>query len=680
MRGPIVRHDVLAHIREIENVFIPLRDGCRIAARIWMPDDAEDDPVPAVLEYIPYRKRDFMRERDEPIHRYFAGHGYAAVRVDIRGSGDSDGILTDEYTSKEHEDAVELIEWIANQAWCNGSVGMMGISWGGFNALQVAALRPAALKAVITLCSTDDRYADDAHYMGGCLLNENVQWGAILMTYNALPPDPTIVGERWREMWLERLEQAVPFADLWARHPWRDAYWKHGSVCEDYAAIRCAVYAIGGWADGYSNAVPRLLAGLSCPRKGLIGPWAHNFPHNGTPGPPIGFLQEAVRWWDHWLRGRETGIMDEPIYRVWMQESVPPAPQYDERPGRWVAESRWPSPRIQKRRLHLNRGRLEERPSRTAPMSVSSPQTTGMAAGEWCAFGADGEMPLDQRPDDGRSLVFDSAPLEGRLEILGAPSVELELAADRPVAMIAVRLNDIAADGASTRVTYGLLNLTHRDGHEHPTPLEPGRRYRVRVQLNDIAHAFPAGHRVRLALSTCYWPIAWAPPEATTLTLFSGVGCLELPVRPADPADATLREFEPPEVAPGSKHQPLRPIPFRRTVERDLATDEVVYTLSGDGGEFDGHSLARLEEIDMELGYRIVKRHRIGESEPLTATTEVRQRVELRRGEWRVSVETTVRFAAEREHLHATTGIVAHEGGELVFEREWDERIPRKLF
>ena len=156
-----------------------MSDGCRIAARIWLPAGAEPTPVPAILEYIPYRKRDFMRARDEPIHRYFAQAGYAAVRVDLRGSGDSDGVLFDEYTQQELDDALEIIAWIAAQPWCSGAVGMMGISWGGFNALQVAALDPPALKAIITLCSTDDRYADDAHYMGGCLLNENLQWGAI---------------------------------------------------------------------------------------------------------------------------------------------------------------------------------------------------------------------------------------------------------------------------------------------------------------------------------------------------------------------------------------------------------------------------------------------------------------------------------------------------------------------
>ncbi|MGM0670006.1 MAG: CocE/NonD family hydrolase, partial [Gemmatimonadota bacterium] len=189
------------NVRHIENTFIPVVDGIRLAARIWLPEDAEARPVPAILEYIPYRKRDRKRQRDQEIHHYFAGHGYAGVRVDIRGSGESDGVLTDEYTRQELDDGVAVIRWLAEQPWCDGNVGMMGISWGGFNALQIAALRPPALKAIITVCSTDDRYADDVHYMGGCLLGDNLSWASTMFSRNTLPPDPEIVGDGWREMW-----------------------------------------------------------------------------------------------------------------------------------------------------------------------------------------------------------------------------------------------------------------------------------------------------------------------------------------------------------------------------------------------------------------------------------------------------------------------------------------------
>lgn len=670
---------ILDRITEIENTWITLSDGCRIAARLWLPKTADQEPVPAILEYIPYRKRDFMRSRDEPIHRYFAAEGFASVRVDLRGTGDSEGVLQDEYSPQEHDDALEIINWIVQQPWCSGSVGMMGISWGGFNALQIAALRPPPLKAIITLCSTDDRYADDVHYMGGCLLNENMQWGSILTLYSALPPDPEIVGERWKAMWRERLENLEPFPAIWMRHQWRDTYWKHGSVCEDYSTIQCPVYLIGGWADGYSNAIPRLMAHLSCPKKGLIGPWAHTFPHDGVPGPAIGFLQEAVRWWTHWLYGKDTGIMDEPVFRVWMQESQPPLPHYAERPGRWIAEAIWPSPRIQEHRWFLEPGHLSPMAEKPTELSFSSPQTTGMRAGEWCGFGAEGEMPRDQRPDDGGSLVFDSDPLSERLEVFGAPIIYLDLCTNQPVAMIAARLGEVSPDGSVLRVSYGLLNLTHRHSHEAPEPLQPGVWYRVEVKLNDFAHAFPAGSRIRLSISTSYWPIAWPSPIPVTLTVRSGTSSLMLPFRPPQNEDAKLRPFELPEAAPGTSHKKLRQLPMRRRIEIDLATTETVYTLRSDGGEFDGASLARIEEINLDLGYSLFKRFRILEKDPLSAQTEFAQTAIMKRQNWSIRLECRTRLTSTRETFQFGGELEAYEGGTLFKRQDWALAIPRAL-
>ena len=406
-----IRKDFPRQVRTIPTEWITLADGTRLAATIWLPDDALDAPVPAVLEYLPYRRRDGTVLRDRQMHAYFAGHGYAAVRVDMRGSGDSDGLLLDEYLPQEQSDALEVIAWLAAQPWCSGSVGMMGISWGGFNALQVASHRPPALKAIITACSTDDRYADDCHYMGGCLLNNTIAWASTMFAFGALPPDPEVVGERWREMWLARLENNPLMLAAWLSHQSRDEYWKQGSVAEDFSAISAAVYVIGGWADGYSNAIPRLLAGLSAPRKGLIGPWAHAYPHAAYPGPRIGFLQEALRWWDFWLKDVENGIMDEPMLRAWMQESVRPATTYAERPGRWVAETRWPPEDRRPLRLHLGAGRLAGAPGPEETVVIASSLATGITFGEWCPYGLAGELPADQRPDDGRSVCFDTVPL-----------------------------------------------------------------------------------------------------------------------------------------------------------------------------------------------------------------------------------------------------------------------------
>ncbi len=664
-------------VREIENVFIPLPDGACLAARLWLPEDAESAPVPAIFEFIPYRKRDFTRRRDEPIHRYFAGHGYAVVRADLRGAGDSDGVLTDEYTREEHDDGCAAIQWIAAQAWCTGAVGMMGISWGGFNALQIAAHRPPALKAVLSLCASDDRYADDAHYMGGCLLNENLLWGSVLMHFNAYPPDPEIVGPRWRRLWHERLEAATLFPARWLAHQRRDDYWRHGSVCEEYGAIICPVYAMGGWADGYSNAVPRLLAGLRGPRKGLVGPWAHDFPHRAAPGPPIGFLQEALRWWDHWLKDTDTGVMREPMYRVWMQASTAPGSINRERPGRWIAESTWPAPHIVSRGFAINAGTLDATPADGIALSACSPQTTGVDAGEWCAFGADGDLPTDQGRDDDVSLRFDSAPLPQALEMFGGPEVTLELAIDRPLGFVAVRLNDVAPDGASLRVTYGLLNLAHRHGHDRPEPLEPGRRYRVHLRLGDIAHVFPAGHALRLAVSTSYWPLVWPSPEPVTLTIFPGCGWLALPIRAPAAADAALAPFLAPEQAPEMPHVTLRPGKFHRAVEHDPTRGETIHTVVSDDAEFEGAALARIPAIDLDLAASLRRRYRILDHDPLSASAEVSQRTTFRRGAWSVETETSVTLRATATHFRVTATLTAYEGGERVFLREWNETVPR---
>jgi len=666
-------------VRTIENVWIPMSDGCHLAARVWLPEDAEEDPVPAILEYMPYRKRDFTRLRDEALHHYFAGHGYVCVRLDVRGTGDSEGLVTDEYTKQEQDDAVEAIEWITSQAWCSGEVGMMGISWGGFNALQVAARRPPALKAIITMCSTDDRYADDAHYMGGCLLNENLTWGSVFLSYSTYPPDPKIVGDRWRDMWRQRIEEATLYPALWMRHQQRDQYWKHGSVCEDFQAIECAVYAVGGWADGYSNAIPRLMEGLKAPKKALIGPWSHSFPHNAYPGPSIGFFQEALRWWDHWLKGEDTGIMDEPGLRVYMEEYTPPAPIYEERPGRWVAEEEWPSSRLKSKQFFLNVLSLGENPDPEDQMRVCSPQTAGTMSGDWYGFGAEGESPMDQREDDGKSLVFDSDPLTERFEILGPPLLHLTLSSDQPIPYVIVRLNDVAPDGASSRVTYGVFNLTQRDNREHPSPLDPGKRYSVTLQLNDIAYSFAPGHTVRLAISTSYWPLVWPAPKPTRLTVFTGTSKLELPSRPSREQDRDLPPFEAPERGPRSELTPLKPTPVRRTQERDLRNNFTTYSIFSDGGDFGGAALAQLDDIDLTVGYTIHKQYRIHEYDPEQAVAKIEQKTTHRGPDWATRIESFTELKADPHHFYLRARLKAYDDEELFAERTWDERIPRRL-
>jgi uncharacterized protein len=635
-------------VRVIEHTLIPLRDGTMLAARIWLPDDAEQNPVPAILEYLPYRKRDGTYERDALTHPYLAGHGYAAVRVDLRGCGESTGLLFDEYAKQEQDDGLEVIAWLAAQPWCSGVVGMMGISWGGFNALQIAARRPAALKAIVTLCSTDDRYADDAHYMGGTLLTAGLEWAFFFFGSMCLPPDPTLVGPSWRAMWFKRLENVPLFFERWLKHQRRDSYWKHGSVCEDYAAIQCPVYAVGGWTDAYKNAILRLLARLEVPRKGLIGPWAHAYPHFALPGPQIGFLQEMLRWWDHWLKGIDTGVMNAPMLRAWMTDSVKPAAHHEVLPGRWVAEPCWPGPGITPRRLYLTDNGLRNDAGSLRARALCSPQTVGGCAGNWVPFGRGHDQAGDQQADDMRSLIFETPPLETASEILGAAIVTLEVASDRPIANLAARLCDVHPSGESLRISYGVLNLTHRDGHACPAPLVSGERYHVRLQLNDAGSVIPAGHRLRLALSTAYWPMIWPSPEQATLLIFAGT--LDLPVRIPQATDALLAPLADPESAP-----PERPSLLRRGTLR----------------------IERIDRIGLELGTESKSLYHVEPDDPLSAVADLRRAQTMSRDAWRIRVETRMRLASTRNAFLLQASLRALEDTKVVCEREWDSTIPR---
>jgi uncharacterized protein len=660
-------------VREIEHVWIPMSDGSRLAARIWLPEDAEHNPVPAILEYLPYRKNDFTALRDSIRHPYFAGHGYASIRVDIRGSGDSDGILYDEYLPQEQDDALDVLTWIESQPWSTGSVGMIGKSWGGFNGLQVAGRRHPALKTIITLCSTDDRYADDVHYMGGCLLASDMQWWAsTMLVYNGRPADPSVVGEQWRSTWLERLEKTPPFVEAWVKHQRRDDYWKHGSICENYSDITIPVFAVGGWADGYTNAILRLLEGLPGPRKGLIGPWAHEYPEVAVPGPAIGFLQECLRWWDQWLKGIDTGIMEEPMLRAWMQDHVPPQVDYEERPGRWVAENEWPSPNIEPAEFWLKAGQLLETPAGEEETIVSSVQTHGLYAGVWCPFGQPGDLASDQRLENGQSVCFTSEPLESPMEILGFPEITVDLASDKPKALLAVRLCDVAPDGAATLVSWGMLNLTHRDSHEHPTPLIPGERCTVTVRLNAIGHELPAGHRWQVALSPNYWPHAWPSPEPVTLKVFSNEQTrLILPVRPPQERDHELPAFGEPETARVAEREILREESRTRKVHHDLIKG--VWVLE----DFSDEGARRLLANGIEYGSTNRNTYTISEGDPLSAEVCCEWTLDVGRGEWQTRLESLSTMKADAERFYITNELTAFEGQKQVFTKKWNSEIPR---
>lgn len=674
---------MLTHETVHEDVRVPMPDGTLLYARVWRPLTPE--PVPAILEYLPDRLTDRTAARDGRRHPWYAGHGYASVRVDARGHGDSEGMPGEPYAATGLADGVGVIDWLAAQPWCDGRVGMIGIAGGGFVSLRIAALAPEPLKAVVAVCATADRYDNDVHYLGGSVLAADTHaWSAALLASASRPPDPLHVGDAWREMWLKRLEAVEPPLHTWLAHQTRDDYWRRGSVREAHGTIDAAVLAVGGWHDPYRDSVLRLVEHLPADRvRGIIGPWSHQYPDRGrSPGPAIGFLQETLRWWDQHLKGIDTGVMREPLLRAYVSDSHPPATAYGTLPGRWVGEPAWPSPHVTTVSYGLQ----------GPAVLVRSPQHTGVDAGRFVPLGNDADLPPDQREEDARSACFEFAVGE-RTWVLGRPRVRLRVTSEVSRGQVVARLCDVAPDGSSTLVTRGALNLSARLGRDRAVPWEPGATQEVAFELSGVGHAFPPGHRIRLAVSSAYWPWIWPQPESRAgFTLDPAGSFLELPVRAREassglassdvvPSEIAFEEpakSAPPEAARGVTADGWSPATLdeprpERLVVRDVAKGE--WRLEVDpryGG-------TRVYPDGLECTEDVRETYTIDEQDPLSARARSDWSIRLHRPElgWDTTVRTRSEISCDGSDFHTSNEVICTDGGEVVFHRTWEKQIPR---
>jgi putative CocE/NonD family hydrolase len=613
-----------------------------------------------------------VRIRDQRNHPWFARNGYVSIRVDMRGSGDSEGSMRDMYCSEELDDAIEVIEWIAQQSWCNGRVGMMGTSWGGTSSLQAAARRPESLKAVIAVCATNNRFDDDIHHMGGCLLTDTVEWGATLPAILASPPDPETVGPEWRGIWQKRLAELEFPLENWIRHEWRDQYWRWGSVNETPDAIECPVLMIGGWADRYSNTVMHFLEQSGSKCWGIVGPWGHHFPDQGSPGPAMGFQQESLRWWDHWLKDIDNNIEAEPRLRVWMQEYIKPDNFIEKRPGRWVNESSWPSGNISEQILFLANKKLTPLPPEGgAEVSVSGSLMVGRAAGDTGYFGRQGGLPLDQQADDEHSVVFQGDPLENAIEILGTARLQLELKADHPVSTIVARLNVVHHDGSVARVSYAVRNLALNSRGEKSTDRATGELQRITLEFHHTAFRFEAGQCIRIAISNAYWPIIWPSPHATSTMLSISRMQLVLPIRDSlEDADTT----EVAKVADSGTtptHETISTPPLERY--KNVNSEDGVITI----GWNQPPCRVYHPNINLEFGFETETRHRIKPADSESAESQCEHTLYFSRDRWQIQVIGRAELRATSTHYHVLGKLTILENGEIVFQKEWQPTIPR---
>ena len=649
---------------EVETEWITLPDGTELAARLWLPLTAHDTPVPAVLEYLPYRRRDGTAARDESVYPDFATHGIAGVRVDLRGTGDSGGYFDDEYSETELKDAEAVIAWIADQPWCNGNVGMMGISWGGFNALQVAARQPPALKAVISIASTVDRFSDDIHFKGGALMSANLYWATQMLGRAARAPDAKVVGKKWREIWLDRLNHLPALIEPWLNHQRRDAYWQHGSICEDFSNLKTKSLMVAGWADGYRNTPWDARIGLDDTARSITGPWVHLYPHFATPAPRLDFLDLATRWWQHWLSDQDTGVEDLPPHQLYLSEAVRPDGTREFDQGQWIAIDQTDTA---EQVLYLTHHNLTDAvPSGETTQAIKTPLDCGTDGGEFFTQGGRADLPGDQRRDDGLSVCFETTVHDTPLDIIGRPELCIQVALDAPVGTLVARLLDVHPDGTSHRISLGVLNLTHRNGSADPTPMTPGKTERVTLKLDATAYRIRPGHRLRLAVSTAYFPMILPPPTDVSATITLGkTATLHLPCPSFDIIDvpeveATLPDY--PQDTPPSEN---------RQIHRDRAVDRTTVTVTSDTGRLrhPAHGIEWQEERQSVWS--------ITRGDPLSIHGTERYLGLRRRDGIETTELATATLTASATEWIVETAIEAHQDGTPVFSRNWSFQIPR---
>ena len=653
------------------HTFITMADGVRLAATLYVPDG--EGPWPAILEALPYRKDDLTSSyRTEYVRLSEAG--YVMCRVDVRGTGTSEGVAEDEYPEIEQRDMNEVIAWLASQDWCTGNVGMYGTSYSGFNSIQVAMTRPPALKAIIPIYATDDRYADDVHYFGGALKAlDLVDYPTYMTGLNALPPVPSLYGDGWREVWEKRVQENEPWLIRWLEEQTFGPYWQHGSLRPDYGAIRAATMIIAGWADGYTNNSLRTMAALTCPKRLILGPWAHASTETSLPGPNVDLLPEMVRWWDRWLKGIDNGVDREPPILIFARRSTKPQPDLGEVSGEWRYEAGWPLDRGRELPLPFGNAVAVGRPA-SDPDELEVRGDVGWTAWISCAGHLPYGQPQDQRPDEAWSLVYEWPPVAEELEILGHPRVDVTVTSSAPVAYLSAKLCDVFPDGTSALVTRGLLNLAHRESRERPSPLEPGTPYRVAVELEVTSWAFEPGHRIRLDLAGSDWPNAWPPPAAATLTFERGGSALILPV-----VDGPSPIGERPILTAPTKRQE------RYESAKGNAVDAVVWRIEHGVLDRQTRAVAESSGTTEAVGERPRFHELYGGTvavstrDPAVASAESRSSLTIEWPEATVNSEVRQVVRSDAAAYHLTIELDVTENGTPRWSRRWERRIPRRL-
>jgi len=655
---------------EIRQAFIELPDGVRLAADLYFPGNAKSsDSYPVLLEYLPYRK-DESRARNYSLYSYFIARGYVVARVDIRGTGNSEGVtIPYEYSNIELDDGESVIDWLASQSWSTGRVGMFGISWGGFNSIQMAMRNPPALKAFVSMMSTEYLYQEDVHYMDGIMHTDSWMMGNDLA--NAIPGAPEFV---LNDEWLENRFYVEPSVYAYMRQQRDGPFWDRASARGQYEKIKIPGYHIGGWYDGYRNSLPRMLEHVDAPVKALIGPWDHDYPHNAWQRPRMEWRHEAVRWFDHWLKDKDTGILDEPDFAVFVRDYHEPDPALRDIPGQWRWEAGWPIERTQWIDWYADAEHgLSTQSGDAVTHELDYVPSVGLEGGGQTMWW--GSIPPDQQPMDDDSLVYDSEPLQAPLEILGRPLAKLHVASSATRSNWVVRVSDVAPDGRVTQVAGAAFNGTHRNSAREPEDIVPGEVFPLEIKLHFTSWVFPAGHRIRVAVSNSQWPMLWPTPMLATTTLEIGGDDgfhVQLPVIP--PGGAGAPDFkepaENPQLAGFKTLDSGNSTGYAAitSIERDAKTGEALGVATNTGATRYPWGIERFEEAI---------EHRTSDTNPEKTSVVGRYRLSEELDDRVLDFEQTVEFTSDAENFRLKFHRWVKVDGKLYAEKTWDEILPR---
>lgn len=676
---------------------VPARDGIELSANLWLPlprPEAPRGPWPVILEMIPYGKDNWRRNADTARGEWLAARGFALCRLDVRGTGASGGIAMDEYTEAETQDGYDAVEWLAAQPWCNGRVGMWGISYGGFTAIQVAKLRPPHLRAILPMYATDDRYRDDVHIRGGCVTaSEKSQYAVSQLGMNALPPPPSFRGAGWREAWHARLAATPPWLFPWIREQVDGPYWRRGSLAPDYDAIGCAVFLVGGWNDSYVDPVFRMQERCgNAERRSIVGNWVHSFPDDAYPGPNIDWYHELLRFFGRHLRGDETGWANEAAITWFERTYAAPEAFPVTWPGRWRAAAAVPVPGVVEHAWRLGVRSLVgaatgatdadagERADADAGADVDAVDvlpyraTVGTSGPlSWGAGWPPNGLARDLRPDEARGLTYTSEPLVAPMSVIGIPEAILHLEATMAVATCHVRVSEVAPDGTSFLVSAGVLNLTHRRSDTSPEPMCPGEVAEVRIPLRATGYRFTPGHRIRLTVLASAWPMLWPSPLPGELRVHRGPAApsrLLLPVLPDTAPTLPPPAFRADPVVMRAVGSSTEDEPVWR-IEEDVLGGRVTVTIE-DGGESVQEDGSRLYS-----GERLVLS--VADADPAHARLDTRVVYRWAVDGARIEIGADGAIASDDASFDVRVALDVQVDGEPFFAREWAERIPRNL-